>query len=365
MAGYPVRGGILMSLAKYLWAKPLVIKDQFAVVASTNSPYIQVYPWTDGEGFGSKLANPSVLPPGEAEKAVFSKAGDAIAVALNNSAVANVYEFSKDSGIGAKYGNPSTPFVGNASRTIAFSPDGSKIVIATNSASERLLVYEWDSSTGFGTKLSGPPVQPTGIVNGITFSPDGSLIAIAHQSLPYVTVYQWSSSGFGPKLANPDPAVATATNLQGLDVHFNPEGTHLAVSNTSFSPHVAISVFPISSSGFGAKQTSPTVFGNATGVRFSPKGDAIALALEGGEKLMAWEWSPVGFGTQYAQPVASFGTGYGLDFSPSGKTIALVQSSSPEISAFPWSDVGGFGTVFAGPATQPAGTPNWIDFTAI
>jgi hypothetical protein len=127
-------------------------------------------------------------------------------------------------------------------------------------------------------------------------------------------VYAWSS-GFGAKYANP----ATLPTSSGYDVTFSPDGTDIAVCDFGTSP---VSVYPWSA-GFGARYSNPavTVGTKADGVAFTPDGQNIALAHfrnTTSPYISVYEWTPgVGFGTKYADP-STAPTGYGtrVAFSP-------------------------------------------------
>ena len=107
-------------------------------MVSNNSPYITVYPWESGTGFGTKYSNPATLPPNE--------------------------------GVG-----------------VAFSPDGSNLAVAHRD-SPAVTVYPW-SSSGFGTKYGNPSSVPGGQGNSVAFSPDGNAIAVAHSTGDYISAY--------------------------------------------------------------------------------------------------------------------------------------------------------------------------------
>ena len=77
----------------------------------------------------------------------------------------------------------------------AFSPDGSLLAVA-HAASPYITIY----NTSTWAKLANPSVLPTSTANGCAFSPDGTLLAVAHNSSPYITIYNTSTwaatSGF-------------------------------------------------------------------------------------------------------------------------------------------------------------------------
>jgi hypothetical protein len=84
---------------------------------------------------------------------------------------------------------------------VAFSPDGSAIAVA-HGTTPFITAYPW-SSSGFGTKFANPATLPAGGGLGVSFSLNGSALAVAHSTTPFVTAYPWSGSGFGTKYANP------------------------------------------------------------------------------------------------------------------------------------------------------------------
>ena len=87
-------------------------------VAHNTSPYVSVYPWTSGTGFGTKYSDPSTLPTGTGRFTAFSPDGADLAVSHSTSPYISVYPWS--SGFGTKYSDPSpTPY---AALGVAFSP---------------------------------------------------------------------------------------------------------------------------------------------------------------------------------------------------------------------------------------------------
>ena len=218
-------------------------------------------------------------------------------------------------------------------------------------------VYPW-SSVGFGTKFPDPATTPTGTGNGVAFSPSGTEFAVAHSTSPFVSAYPWSGSGFGTKFTNP----ATLPTGIGNGVAFSPNGTELAVAHDT-SPR--ISAYPWSSAGFGTKFTNPATLptSEGRGVAFSPDGTALAVAHQTSPNVSVYPWSSAGFGTKYANPATlPTGEGRGVAFSPAGTEIAVAHFTTPFVSAYPWSGAG-FGTKFTNPATLPTNNAYSIAFS--
>ena len=76
--------------------------------------------------------------------------------------------------------------------------------------------YQWDDTTGYGTKYTNPAVLPTGDGRGVTYNPSGSVISVSHTNSPFITSYQWDdTTGYGTKYT--DPAVLpTGNGLYGI-----------------------------------------------------------------------------------------------------------------------------------------------------
>lgn len=139
--------------------------------------------------------------------------------------------------------------------------------------------------------------------------------------------------------------------------------TCLALSHVN-SPF--ISVYTFTSGGFGAKYSNPVTLSDGTGldVTFSNSGEYIAVAYDSlTVNAAVYPWSIGGFGVKFAEPGGLPFT-LSLAFSPSGSTIAMSHAVSPYVSAYPWSGAG-FGTKYADPAPLPTGTVRGVAFTNI
>jgi WD40 repeat protein len=116
-----------------------------------------------------------------------------------------------------------------AVRSMKFSPD-SKILVFGHSYVPCFSMYE--DIDGVWTKMpavtGGYPTNNTwAYANGISFSPDGTILAIAHDDAPYLTMYE-DIDGVWTKMAN-----VTGGNPagKGLSVSFSPDGTILAIAH--------------------------------------------------------------------------------------------------------------------------------------
>ena len=99
------------------------------------------------------------------------------------------------------------PDTGNG---VSFSPDGSLCAVA-HSGSPYLTVY----NTSDWSKVAISSVLPsTGY--GVSFSPDGSLCAVVHQGSPFLTVYNTSDWS---KVEHPFSVLPASSNLRAVAFH--------------------------------------------------------------------------------------------------------------------------------------------------
>ena len=104
-------------------------------------------------------------------------------------------------------------------------------------------------------KTTDPAALPTGTGFGAAWSPDGRYLAIAHDSSPYVTIYDWST-GVPVKIANP----ATLPPSIGEGAAWSPDGRYLSIAHGS-SPYVTIYQFlEAVSKGWEIDMDTPIMF---------------------------------------------------------------------------------------------------------
>jgi WD40 repeat protein len=281
-------------------------------IAHGNSPFVTAYPWTSN-GFGSKYANPSPIPDANASEAQgvsFSPNNNSIALAhaaqpFVNKVQVSVYQWNSSTGFGSKYANPATTtgIVDAGISSIRFSKNGQALAAGGN-AGAYINIYQFTFASGFGTKYSNPGTTPANAVYGIMFSPNDSYVATAHFGSPFITVYPWNAStGFGSKYANP----ATLPGGTGQSVDFHPTGASIALGHSLAG---GVSVYPWSASGFGTRYTNPASFGSnyVEGARFTPDGSRLALATDnfGTNVPIVFPWNnTTGFGTRYTNPATA------------------------------------------------------------
>ena len=205
------------------------------------------------------------------------------------------------------------------------------------------------------TRLASPAPLPSGPGRGVAFSADGTYMAVAHGSSPYITIYKRSGDTF-TKLANPAPLPSGP----GFGVAFSADGTYMAVAHSS-SPYITI--YKRSGDTF-TRLANPASLPNddGRGVAFSADGTYMAVAHGSSPYITIYKRSGDTF-TKLANPASlPSGPGFGVAFSADGTYMAVAHSSSPYITIYKRS--GDTFTRLANPASLPAGSGNGVAFSA-
>jgi WD40 repeat protein len=162
---------------------------RYLAVAHITTPFITIYDWLTGAP--SKITNPTTLPGNDGVGASWSPDGRYLAVASTPSPPVNVYDWI--SGVPIKMPDPATLPSGGATIGARFSRDGRYLVVCSDtSSSPKLAIYERTPRSII--KISDPGTLPTGSLDESDFSPDNRYLAVAHNTSPYVTIYDLRAS---------------------------------------------------------------------------------------------------------------------------------------------------------------------------
>lgn len=185
-------------------------------------------------------------------------------------------------------------------------------------------------------------------------------IVVAISASPYIVVYPITSTGLGAKFANPTTLPAGVPN--SVDAH--PDGNAIVVAHNT-SPYVTAYVW--SKNGFGNKYSNPVTLPTASAnkVKFNPSGTAVAIAHYNSPYVSVYRWSTAGFGTKFADPsILLPDVAWDIAFSPDNTAIAIGHNSSPYVTAYQWSS-SGFGSKFTNPGTLPQGAGYSVSFNPL
>ena len=222
-----------------------------------------------------------------------------------------------------KIDNPAT-LPSNIGNGASWSPDNRYLAIA-HQTTPFVAIYDWDS--GSPVKIDNPGTMPTGTGNGASWSPDGRYLAIAHLVTPFVTIYDWDT-GSPVKIDNP----ATLPPNTGLGAAWSPDGRYLAVTHSS-SPFVTIYDWD---SGSPVKIDNPAILpaGDGNGASWSPVGRYLAIAHTTTPCVTIYDWntgSPVKIDNPAILPA---NTGNDASWSPDGRYLAIAHSTSPFVTIY-------------------------------
>ena len=208
--------------------------DNVVGMTTDDGDYIYAYDVDTSAGigafWGSQITAPATLPAAPAQCSTIDFNSDAtyVAVGCNKSPYLFVYAFDNDAtpSFGAKVADPTVSLPSGNVESVQFSPDDTKIAVGVN-GSPYLEIYTFDpAGSGY---LASTPVSPSGIpatVNGVAWDTDAvtgdTLIAVAHNDTPYVSVYPFNNTTnvFGDKLS--DPSTLPTGNATSIGFHPNP-----------------------------------------------------------------------------------------------------------------------------------------------
>lgn len=342
------------------------------LIGQQNTPYINAYRWN--AGFGTKFADPSVSLPGRVYNARFTRDGNAVIIIHTGSPYLSAYEWDETTGFGTKYANSSdttTQYTGGRLR-LGFNDDYMVMVKGISSTSG-VHGFQWDTSTGFGTKYTAPSPQPdTSDCNDIAIARDDSAVIVAHSEGStqgiLVTAYAFDkTTGFGTKYADPSSAFAAGTTGSAVTFTTNVDAV---LVRTSGSPYIHAYEWD-SATGFGTKYSDPSSAASNTssGEILSSSNDDFVICNTSyhGPEVFPWD-SSTGFGTKYAEPSGEEPIiGYCLDLTPNESVIAIGGSSiltDERVEAYEFDKTtGSFGSFYSIESNPPTGSVYSVHFS--
>lgn len=221
--------------------------DNNVALAGASTPQVSAYPISPS-GFGTRYANPSpALPTGTQSGAQWTPAGNEIA--FSGSTAPRVQVYNWNNGYGTRQTNSYTE-ASIAFQAGSWNTNGTKFVTGGGAAANYgPLVFEHAVGSGFSS-YSAPATQIPNTVNAVRFNPTNTAMSAGHSTTPFMSAYQWNnSSGLGTKYGNP----AALPPNQGTTLPFSVSGTDLIVSAVTLVP---MAYKWTDASGFGTRYSN-------------------------------------------------------------------------------------------------------------
>jgi WD40 repeat protein len=314
-----------------------------------------------------KVDDPGTTPDADANAVAFSPDGTLMAVAIDVGAGADsilVYSISGTTPT-ILFQNLTGASATQSGLDVAFSPDGQ--FLSYTSGGTGNFVETW-AITGSGasatfTQLAAPDTEPAGAGRGCAWSPDSTLLAVAHSTTPFVTIYQVSGTGSSATLAKLDnPASLPADTGRG--VAWSHDGRFLAVAHDT-TPFCT--VYDVNGTEFTKLDDASSQFsanlpaGNGQSVAFSRDGNWMAVAHTTTPFVSIYAISDTTF-TKTSDPgTLPDGNGRGVAFSSDSQFLAVAHATSLFLSHY--RNVSGTWTKQTDPATPPDGIGNRVAFS--
>ena len=335
-------------------------EPSFIMLGSENPATFNAYQFSPS-GFGTKLTNPTLFDNAAIRMPSITMTNNADVMAYSRDRDTDpiiVYPFNGTS-FGTRFTSPASLGYGNRAVGARFNPARNVLAFGMNgnSGSPFCGAFAWNSSTGFGTRYSNPASLPHTSTTMAAWNPAGTVVVFGHSTAstsPRFTAYNWNNStGFGTKFAE----------ISGYDarfarsIDFNPLGNSIVLpGNNDVAPRTVLG-YPFSGTAFGTKYANPTTDPANTSAEqaaFSKTGLEVALAHNAAPRISAWSFTGAGgFGSKFADPATAVANnGYGMSFSRVNSNIAVAHSGGVGVSVYGWS-ASGFGTRFVNPSTAP------------
>lgn len=209
----------------------------------------------------------------------------------------------------------------NDRQSVAWTADGSRLAVAIIS-SPYIAVYDWND--GDPIKLAAPASLPAGSGRAAAWSPNGRYLAVGHETTPYITIYDWDT-GSPVKITN--PASLPASSVHGLS--WSSDGRFLACGHTT-TPFVTIYDW---NTGSPVKLSNPADLppGNSQSVAFSPDTTKLVVCSGTSPYMLLYSRSGTTF-TKISDPASMpASAARGAAWSSDGRYLAVTGAFGLQI----------------------------------
>jgi hypothetical protein len=348
-------------------------------LAAISSPRAHAYRWS--QGFGTKYSDPASPPNATTYHVAANVKKTAVGFNQNTSTnrYLSFYPWSDASGFGTRYAATATyptaaALSTNGGATFNFSPDGNAVVVGSIAGTPTTVAWAWTDANGFGTKFSDPATSPPdcyfmhffGGPLGAGNAPS-EVIIFGSASTDADRLSAWnfnSSSGWGAKMSNPSTMPLSGVFTCTSDVFTVITGTQSASTTERRSAAYDFGF----TTGFGTKYSAMAatdILGNPSGTQMSwvatgsvsPVVSYVWGRTSGGlagTGIATFPWYSNGWGSKYSDPAVPIpsadGSGEEVSFNLN-LDLGVAHEGSPYVTVYPWNN--GYGTKYANPSTSP------------
>jgi Tol biopolymer transport system component len=296
---------------------------RFLAVPHATSPYVTIYD-RSGATF-TKITNPGSLPTGTCLASSWSPDGRFLALTQIGSPYINIYE--RSGATFTKLSNPATLPSSNPAGAPAWSPDGRYLAVFYTAAAP--IIYERTGTT-FTSVTQTISLSGTGMRGG-AWSQDGTLLAMWFSTgVPLLRLYRIGRGVIGTQLGVVGPPTDPVN-----DGSWSPDGRLLAVAHDD-EPN--LDVYRLVDGGGGLipiGYPADTEIQDADACTWSPDGSLLAMVQAFAPRLNIYRRHGTGL-IALAVPVSAPGSSVpnGVAWSPDGRFVAMTLESSPYINIY-------------------------------
>jgi WD40 repeat protein len=190
----------------------------------------------------------------------------------------------------------------------------------------------YDTSDWSRLNAIAPADAPAGMVEELTFSPNGGILAAVSETSPYVLLYDtsdWSRKN-----------VIQAGDMPGnwtRGVDFSPNGAYMAISVIGSCPSACFKIYATAPSG-NWSVVSPPASDTAQGPQafataFSPDGTKLAVGFNNSPQFAAYHVNGSGPWAAISTPNTSVGA-YGMNFNRGGSVMLVTGPTAPYLVTY-------------------------------
>lgn len=223
-----------------------------------------------------------------------------------------------------------------------YSPDGN-FIFSSSGTTPFIQGFYLDRQVITGSAIANPGILPAGAASAIAMHPAGSFVGVGHATTPFMSIYPFTSEGYGTKLTNPsqlpDALVSTLA--------WSPQGDYLAALSQT-SPFLRVWSFTASlgTTAFGGVAANPSPLPAAgftssggKGIAWRPQGDFIAMAISSTPFLYVVPFSRAAgtFGTPLAVTAPFSAQATCVAWSPDGQYLLVGSTVTPWLVIYDFS----------------------------